>query len=73
MSDVPLCQHFIRRFLAGELTAEEKRRWGEFCMREEMIRKLGTQHENSPDEQEKWLKYFTLGWYIYEILGIEGN
>lgn len=77
------CDHnlsFLRewtgRLERGELSSVEMRRLSEFMMRERFVERLrGVNSEGvlKSDEEEKWLKYLTLGWFVYEYLGIEGQ
>lgn len=62
----------LNRFTTGEMSPQQVRRLGEFCMREEMLTRLGKQSTEIESDDEKCLKYFTLGWFIYEVIGVEG-
>lgn len=66
---VEFLQHLLTQLKNETMDPGTKRRLGEFMMTESMCRNLST----TPGEDQKWLKYFTLGWYIYEMLGIEGS
>ncbi len=63
-------KEWIGRLERGELSQIEMRRLSEFMMRERFVASLGA---HKVDEDEKWLKYLTLGWFVYEQLGIEGQ
>jgi hypothetical protein len=81
--DNQLHRTFLRKWLDRveneELSTEESRRLTEFMMREMMLGDIQKQGEdisyamNDESNDKKWLKYFTLGWFVYEHLGVEGH
>lgn len=66
-------KHLIERIEANQLSGDELRRVSEFVMRECMFQYLRANGTSQCAEDEKWMKYLTLGWFIYEHLGVEGH
>lgn len=66
-------REWLTRLERGDLTTAEVRRMTEFVMRERFLLHLRENMENVPEDNEKWLKYLTLGWFVYEQLGVEGR
>lgn len=63
-------QQIVDRLTTNEMTSNEQRRWSEFYMLEKMLNSIETQHTHFETDEKKMLKYFTLGWYLYEDMGI---
>lgn len=69
---IEFLQQLLDQLRNDKIDQGTKRRLGEFMMTEKMCERLGSNESNESNDEQKWLKYFTLGWYIYEMLGIEG-
>lgn len=66
-------KQLIDRIDNHQLSNDEIRRVSEFVMRECMFQYLRTNGPTLSTDDEKWMKYMTLGWFIYEHLGVEGQ
>jgi hypothetical protein len=71
--------HYLRRLLdhlsdpreeKNEEVEQELRHFSQFWMREMMRR----HHPHQPDDdEEKILSYYTLGWFLYEMVGVSST
>lgn len=56
-------QNLIQKLRDRSLPGDQLRRVSEFFMRETMI-----EHISQQTDEEQMMKYFTLGWFVYEQL-----
>lgn len=63
-------QDIADRLKTDQMSSKEHQRWSEFYMSEKMASRLENECFHLSDEK-KLLKYFTLGWFLYEEVGIQ--
>lgn len=66
-------EKLVERMKNNQLSSDEKKRYSEFYMSEKLIEYIQHNQRDFQSDENKWLKYFTLGWYIYEQIGIQND